>query len=340
MFTYESNCDLQTIADRIASSKRIVVTTHAKPDGDAIGSVLAFKRALEPKIQVDILLMGPVTASMRAVAGETSWINAEEQMPASGEDLVVMVDTGAFSQVSMIEHWLRDRHDHVVVIDHHASGDDTGSLRYVDAKAASATMLVLEVLDAMNVPIKGGRASVAEALFCGLATDTGWFRHSNADARAFSVASRLLELDIDRDGLFRSIEETAKPSRIALQAIALSSLEYVLEGRGSIMQLGPDDFKQASANSGELAGTVNIPMVMGQLEFSILLYSETGQETKASFRSKPPRRKNGPFVNVSEVAGQLGGGGHVHASGARIAGGIEEARAKIQSVLDDLEMGE
>ncbi len=338
MFTYESNCDLKTIAQRIASSKRIVVTTHAKPDGDAMGSVLAFKRALEPMMQVDILLMGPVTASMRAVAGETPWLNAEQQMPPSDEDLVILVDTGAFSQVSMIEEWLRERHDHAIVIDHHASGDDTGALRYIDAKAASATMLVLQVLDAMDIPIKGGSASVAEALFCGLATDTGWFRHSNADSRAFSVASRLLELDIDRDGLFRSIEETALPSRIALQAIAMDSLEYVLDGRGAIMQLGPEHFKAASANSGELAGTVNIPMVIGQLEFCILLYSETGQETKASFRSKPPRQPGGSFVNVSELAGRLGGGGHVHASGARVAGSLEEAREKIQSILDELEI--
>ena len=340
MFTYQSNCDLKTIAQQINSSKRIVVTTHAKPDGDAMGSVLAFKRALEPRIQVDILLMGPVTASMRAVAGDTPWMNAEQQMPPSGEDLVLLVDTGAFSQVSMIDEWLRERHEHVIVIDHHASGDDTGALRYVDSTAASATMLVLQVLDAMDHEIQGGPASVAEALFCGLATDTGWFRHSNADARAFSVASRLLELDIDRDGLFRSIEETARPSRIALQAIAMHSLEYVLDGRGSIMQLGPEDFKAASANSGELAGTVNIPMVIKEVEFSILLYSETGTETKASFRSKPPNRKGGPFVNVSELAGRLGGGGHVHASGARIAGSLEEARQKIQAVVDDLEIGE
>ncbi|MBG85022.1 MAG: hypothetical protein CMJ40_10830 [Phycisphaerae bacterium] len=340
MFTYESNCDLKTIAQRISESKRIVVTTHAKPDGDAMGSVLAFKRALEPRIEVDILLMGPVTASMRAVAGETPWLNAEQQMPPSGEDLVLMVDTGAFSQVSLIDEWLRERHDHVIVIDHHASGDDTGAFRYVDPTAASATMLVLQVLDAMDIEIQGGQASVAEALFCGLATDTGWFRHSNADARAFSVASRLLELDIDRDGLFRSIEETARPSRIALQAIAMNSLEYVLGGRGSIMQLGPEDFQRTSANSGELAGTVNIPMVIMEVEFSILLYSETGLETKASFRSKPPRHQGGPFVNVSELAGRLGGGGHVHASGARIAGGLEEARQKIQAVIDELEIGE
>ena len=300
-----------------------------------MGSVLAFKRALEPAIQVDILLMGPVTASMRAVAGETPWFNAEEQMPPANEDLVIVVDTGAFSQVSMIEQWLRERHDHVIVLDHHASGDDTGSLRYIDSKAASATMLVLEVLDAMGVRVQGGRASAAEALFCGLATDTGWFRHSNADARAFSVASRLLELDIDRDGLFRSIEETARPSRIALQA---SFTGYA--GRSWFDHGGADDFKTASASSGELAGTVNIPMVIGDLEFSILLYSETGLETKASFRSKPPKRRNGPFVNVSELAGRLGGGGHVHASGARIACGLDEARAKIQSALDELEMGE
>ncbi|MEE2907203.1 MAG: DHH family phosphoesterase [Planctomycetota bacterium] len=335
MFTYESNTDLATVAKTVAGASRIVVTTHSKPDGDAMGSTLALKRALEHQLDIEILLMGPVTAPMRAIAGSTPWIDAEQHMPQGGEDLVLLVDTGAFSQVEPIADWIRARRDHVIVIDHHASGDDIGSLRLVDSTAASATMLVMSLIEAMGLSIQGGPESVAESLFCGLATDTGWFRFSNADARAFAMASQLLKLGINRDGLYRTIEETAQPTRLALQARALQSLEYVLDGRGAIMRLEPGDFKDTAGNPGELAGTVNLPLVVGTVEFSVLLYSEKGQETKVSFRSKPSRQVGGPFVDVSALAGQLGGGGHVHAAGARVSGSIQEAHDQVLRILSE-----
>ncbi|MDG2424272.1 MAG: DHH family phosphoesterase [Phycisphaerales bacterium] len=337
MFTYQSNTDLKSIAQRISGANRIIVTTHAKPDGDAMGSTLALKRALDHQLDIEILLMGPVTSPMRAIAGTTSWIDAQQQMPKAGEDLVLLVDTGAFSQVEPIADWMRDRHDHVIVIDHHASGDDIGAMRFVDSTAASATMLVKSVIEAMGLPIEGGPGSVAEALFCGLATDTGWFRFSNADARAFSMASELLQTGINRDGLYRTIEETAKPTRLALQARALESIEYVLEGRCAIMQLLPSDFKETKGAPGELPGTVNLPLAIESVDFAVLLYSENGTETKASFRSKPSRELGGDFVDVSELARQLGGGGHVHAAGARVKGPVEDAIKVVQKVLDSLE---
>ena len=156
MFTYESNTDLQSIAKQVAAAKRVVVTTHAKPDGDAMGSTLALKRALDQRLDIEILLIGPVTAPMRAIAGSTSWTDADQQMPKGGEDLVLLVDTGAFNQVEPIADWFRERHDRVVVLDHHTSGDDIGATRLVDPTAASASMLVMELLESMGVSLEGG----------------------------------------------------------------------------------------------------------------------------------------------------------------------------------------
>lgn len=338
MFTYESNTDLESIANRVRGAKRIVVTTHSKPDGDAMGSVMALCRALQGQATVEPLFMGPVSAAIRAVAGATNWTDAEQHMPGSGEDLVIVVDTGAFSQVEPIADWLRERYDHIIVLDHHASGDDMGSMRFVDPTAASASMIVMELLEVMGLPITGGGGGVAEAVFCGLATDTGWFRFSNADSRAFATAARLLEIGVDRDGLYRTIEETARPTRLALQARALQSLEYVKDEQGAIMRLHPADFKETGGGPGELAGTVNIPMVIGTVEFCILLYSEQGKETKLSLRSKPARQAGASFVDVSALAKRFGGGGHVHAAGARIASDVDGARVLVLKELEDLEM--
>ena len=337
MFIYESNTDLTTVASLIQDAKRILVTTHAKPDGDAIGSTMALKRAMPDKVEV--VLMGPVSSAMRSVAGTTPWHDASQGMPAGGEDLILVVDTGAFSQVELMADWIRDRSDHVVVIDHHASGNEMGARRYVDSTAASCTILIKELLHEMGVVINGGTSSVAEALYCGLATDTGWFRHSNADARAFRVAAELLEIGLNRDGLYRTIEETAAPSRLALQARAMQSIEYVLDGRGAIMSLRPEDFKETGGTQGELPGVVNVPLQISTVEFAVLMCCEDGQETKLSFRSKPPFTPGSPFVNVSDLANKLGGGGHVHASGARVMGSIENARVILDEAVSQLETG-
>ncbi len=334
MFSYQSNTDLKTIAQRVGESTRVIVTTHAKPDGDAMGSTLALKRALDSMLDVEILLMGPVTSAMRAIAGSTPWIDADQQMPRGGEDLVLVVDTGAFSQVEPIADWIRERYERVIVVDHHASGDDIGSMRLVDSSAASATVLVKSLIEAMGLPIQGGPESVAEALFCGLATDTGWFRFSNADSRAFAMASELLQTGINRDGLFRTIEETAKPTRLALQARALNSIDYVMDGRCALMTLLPSDFKDSGGSPGELAGTVNMPLAIESVECALLLYSENGKETKISFRSKPPKQIGGDFVDVSQLARTLGGGGHVHAAGARFAGTPQEADQAVRQALE------
>ena len=153
------------------------------------------------------------------------------------------------------------------------------------------------------------------------------------------MAAELLEIGLNRDGLYRTIEETSAPSRLALQARAMQSIEYVLEGRGAIMTLGPDDFKQTGGTQGELPGVVNVPLEISTVEFAILMCCEDGSETKLSFRSKPPHSAGGPFVNVSDLANKLGGGGHVHASGARVNGPIQKARECVGEAIAQLGAG-
>jgi phosphoesterase RecJ-like protein len=330
--SYTSTATLEQLAVRIREAQTIVCTSHEKPDGDAVGSVLALVRALAPTKEIHGWLLGSVPPAMEAMTGDTPWthVGGVGAIPDYEPDLIIVLDTGAWSQLEVLQDWLRERADRVIGIDHHASGDDVASMRVVDAGAASCTMVVMRLLDCLDFELT---TPVAESLFGGLATDTGWFRQANANADAFSAAARLLAHGVDKDGLFRMIEETARSERLSLHARALGTVKWVLDGDVAIMKLTRDDFTETGGRRSEVVGLVNAPLVVNGAEMSVLLVEEFEGGVKASMRSKPPRTPGGSFVDVRAVANHLGGGGHVHAAGVRLDGDLETAaEAIIQAV--------
>jgi phosphoesterase RecJ-like protein len=331
--SYHSTATMETLAARIAEAHTIVCTSHEKPDGDAVGSVLGLVRALAPTKDMHAWLLGSVPPAMEAMIGDTSWthVGGPHKIPDLEPDLIIVLDTGAWSQLELLEDWLRDRADRVIGVDHHASGDEVAADRVVDAAAASCTMLVMQLIDCLGIELS---TPVAESLFGGLATDTGWFRQANADAAAFKAAARLLACGVDKDGLYRMIEETARAERLTLHARALASVQWVHDGAVAIMRLCRDDFAETGGRRSEVVGLVNAPLVVQGADMSVLLVEEFEGDVKASMRSKPPRKPGGPFIDVRAVAMQLGGGGHIHAAGARLKGDLDAATQAVTHAID------
>lgn len=337
MNEYRSNATVEQIARRICSAGRILLTTHVKPDGDAIGSALALHRALDQKvIAADIYLMGPLEPRLREVAGDTP-IFLDRSPPADEHDLVVVMDTGAWSQLEPIADWLRQRHDRIIGIDHHVKGDLVASMRLVDVIAASTTQILAGVIEAMGCEITGGPGGVAEAIFVGLATDTGWFRYSSAGPQAMRLAARLLELGVDKPRLYQIIEETARPQRLALMARALTSLEFALDGAVAIMTIRPEDFRATGGAVQDIAELVNLPMSVKAVRVAVLVAQTKPGRTKLSFRSKPdvPGVESVVSNDMNVLAQRFGGGGHVHASGASVEMDVDDARAALLAALEE-----
>ena len=216
------------------------------------------------------------------------------------------------------------------------------------------------LLDELGCDLTGGPGGVAEALFVGIATDTGWFRYPNATAETFALAARLLERGVDKTALFRELEETFPVQRLALQTRALASLEYVRDGAVAIQSLTHDDFVTTGGTVEHLTGLVNGPMVVGAVHeqedrvplLRVVPLRHPGDDlvrlrshlvfpaakpglTKASFRSKPCA-SGGPVKDdedVSALARRLGGGGHVFAAGARLDCGLEAAKERVRAAL-------
>ena len=331
---YESTTNYAGLAKRIQDASYIVVTTHRKPDGDALGSVIGLCRGLRSiGKKVDNIFIGPIEHGLLLATGDTDFLLFEEDgLPSEEPDLIIVADTGAWSQLEALEPWLRERRDRIIGLDHHANGDDLAPDRVVDISAAACAQVVMVLFDEMNIDLGRGCNSVAEALFIGIGTDTGWFRFSNADARCFADVSRLLEHDIDRYQLYRMLEETARPARMELLQRMLASIEYVESV--AIMTLRSTDFQETNGSSTDIVGLVNTPLVLENIQASVLMTDSDPSVTKISFRSKPSLPENPTsLIDVNSLASHFKGGGHVHAAGARVFSPLEEVKTRLIELL-------
>ena len=340
---YETNSTIEALAARIRSARRILVTTHQKPDGDAMGSVLAVVRAARAVgVAAEGWLVGPCEGNLLSFAGDDPVILVEPRnptMPHGEFDLAVVVDTGAWAQLEILAPWLRAMAPNVVGFDHHARGDDVATERVVDVRRGSCTAVLVDLVDALGVPLghggdDRGRGSIAEALYLGLATDTGWFRFSNARVAEFALAARLLEAGVDKDSMYQLIEQSSSAARVRLQGCALSSLVFMRGGSIAVMRLFAADFAETGALVEEGSGIVNMPMEIAAVRASVLAVEDAAAGVvKLSFRSKPAGR-DGAFIDVNDLAARFGGGGHVHAAGARLKGTLDEVVARVRAAVE------
>ncbi|MEE2972388.1 MAG: DHH family phosphoesterase [Planctomycetota bacterium] len=335
-FTYESNATAEEIAARLQAAGSVLILTHHKPDGDALGTSLALHRGLRQRgVASVVVLSGPIDPNLLTMVDDRDRIERIEEIGSlesrPDPDLVAVVDTGAWTQLETVGPWLRSRRDRTVGIDHHARGGSVAGLRVVDTSCASATQALVPVLDALGVDLNTDR--IAEALLLGLATDTGWFRFSSAGPEVYRLAARLMESGADKDAIYARVEQNASPARFAMLARALGSLSFADRGAMAVMRLGLEDFAETGANLEELAGIVNEPLEIGSVRGSVLLTEAEAGKTKLSFRSKPDTDGRG-FIDVNELAARFGGGGHVHAAGARIELELDAAVERLLSEFD------
>jgi phosphoesterase RecJ-like protein len=341
MSSYASTASIAQIADRIRGASHIAVLTHARPDGDAAGSVLAAVRAMRAVgLRAKGYFCGSVDPNIQSLAQSDETVHGNPPTMDSTIDLALLVDTGSWNQVEPLDGWLKSMAGRVVGLDHHGRGDPIASDRVVDTTAAAATQVVAELVDALGIDLRqhGGRHSIAEALFVGLATDTGWFRFESVTPAVLALASRLLAAGVDHTHLHQVLEENGRPARLGITARALSSVTLHREGRIAIMLLGESDFAATGAGSDDIGGIVNIPLTIRGIEMSCLLSEQSTGITKCSFRSKPMGEGHRD-IDVNAFAAQFGGGGHVRAAGARIAMPLAQARARVESAVAALDIG-
>ncbi len=331
---YASNLDLPKAAAWLLKGESFTLLTHAKPDGDAWGSVVAMAAALRSLgKQVTAAFAPPVPAALAELPGHEGTITLDERtdLPGAGVDRVVLLDTGAWSQCEPFAGYLKANLQRTLIIDHHRSGDIEAKHRYVEPEAAATCEILDELLKQFK--IRNSRFEIRNSLFVGIATDTGFFRFSNTSPRTLRLAADLIEQGVDSAAMYEQLELCERREKLELTRRALDSLHWVAGGCAAVMTLRLSDFEQSGALEEESERLVNIPLQVAATRVSALLCekrNEQGVICRLSLRSK----STGRTVDVAQLAGQFGGGGHMRASGARIDAAIDAALPQVIAALD------
>jgi phosphoesterase RecJ-like protein len=309
----------------LAAAGRLVLTSHQRPDGDALGCLAALARAARAAGKTArVVVHDPLPARYAFLFEQPPAGSAEFAALAERADRIVVVDTSSFAQLEPVEPALRQFSPKVLVIDHHLSSDELGDT-WRDVAAAAAGVMVLELLELLSWPVD---AAISQALLTAILTDTGWLHHANTDRRALLAVAQLAQ-GANLNELYQRIYQTDRPARLKLLAIALDSLEFSHQDQLAVMSLGPDDFARTGAAADESEDFVNEPLRVASVEVSAILVEQPGGGIRASLRS---RRK----VDVAAVADEFGGGGHSRAAGFRSQLPLAQLKSRLTQLCQGL----
>ncbi|RJP30702.1 MAG: bifunctional oligoribonuclease/PAP phosphatase NrnA [Phycisphaerales bacterium] len=326
--------------DLVASMQRPLVISHTRPDCDAYGSLIALRSILRA------LGRDPQILAFNPIPRTYSFLERFEFIPVWGRDAgsdalagtdgVIITDTCSYSQLEPLAEWLTSTTAPKVAVDHHATRDVPVDAAVIDDGAAAACLLIHEWAKLMEWPVDD---DAARALFLGIATDTGWFCHSNTDARAFAAVAELTARGIRPNEYHVMVLQSDTAARVRLLGEALHSLELFCQERLAVMTLDAATFQRIDARTSETENVINEPLRIRSVIVSVLLIEQPDGPVRVSFRSKAPIEGYvSADVDVSAIAARFGGGGHRRASGARIEGTLADVRRRVvERVSEELE---
>lgn len=306
---------MKDVVERLRAAERIAIVSHRDPDPDTIGSAVALGLALERLgKQVSWHCADPVPEHIRFLARADRYSTAP---PGEDVDLVVTVD---FGDASRAEFALPVRPP-LVNIDHHVSNVRFGVANLVDVTSAATGELVARVIDALGVP---WTPEMATAALLAIMTDTGSFQFPSTDARALDRAARLREAGADLDAITYNVFRSRRFEALKLWGFAFSRLVRELDGALVWAWLEPGDYASAGARDEDVSGLVEQIARSSGMRVT-LLFNRDESGVKVSCRTSPFP----PTVDAAALMGGFGGGGHVRAAGALVAGEPEEVRARV-----------
>jgi phosphoesterase RecJ-like protein len=319
------------ILDTLSRCQRVLVTTHVRPDGDALGSVAAMILGLQKKgIHAEALLLSHLPRKYAFVFEENKipFHDAETAWPAGLDldsfDCLLVIDTGTWSQLpglkQRIETWPKPK----LVVDHHLTQENWADLKLVVKEAAAAGEIVAELLETWDVPID---SAIASAIYLALVSDTGWFQFSNTRPFTMRLAATLMEAGVDTDRLYQLLYQSERAQRIALQARIVQSMELLAGGRLAVLTARKQDFTETGANVPDTENVINTPLQIATVQASILITEPADfGPTRVSLRSKGQ-------IDVAKFAEQFGGGGHARAAGLKVDGPFQDAHDKVVKAM-------
>jgi len=327
-----NDVNFQKAVELINKSKRVLITTHTRPDGDACGAVAAvYDTLISLGKKAELILPSELPewyeflfAKKPAILGKDVSVEQLKKGEFFQPDLIILIDVNSNNQLSKFAEVLKQNKKSVIVIDHHMTNDGLGDIELIDTDAAATGLIVFDLMKYAGWKLN---KKIATALFVAIATDTGWFCFNNTDSRVFSACAELIQSGAGPAKLHNDLYRDFSVQRFRLMTAMLNTLELHFEGRLAIQHLLRDDFKRAGAADKDTENLIDECQRIGTVEAAALFVGLADSRFKCSLRSKGS-------INVRLIAQKFGGGGHTMAAGVHLAGPLENAKQLIKAEVE------
>jgi len=314
--------DWRPFTKLVGEAQSFVLTSHMRPDCDAIGSEIGLALALRS--------LGKTVRIVNAdpVPPHIAFIDPNHDVQVLGQDVteadlksdvLAVLDTSAWSQLGPMADVVRNTAARRVVIDHHVSQDDMSATVFKDTSSESTGRLILQGVDAIGATLT---QQIAAPLFAAVATDTGWFRFPSVGEATLAATTRLVAAGAKPHEIFAALYEQNTLPRLLLQGLILGKIKSHVGGRLLSTALTQADLKSVGAEATDTEDVINRLLSVRGVEVALLFLELGPQETKVSLRSRSA-------IDVNQIAAQFGGGGHKAASGVRYKGPLSEAEPAV-----------
>ena len=312
----QSTPPIDAVLSSIARADRLLVTAHARPDGDAVGSVLACWMMLQRMgKQADMVLSDRVPWIYRGLPC-SSQVRQCSQVEGN-YDAVILLECDSIERTRL--GGLENRF--LINIDHHTSGRAFADVNWIDSDACAVAEMVYHLIGAAGISLT---AEMAACLYTAVLTDTGSFCFAGTDAHTFELARDLVRHGADPVQLARDVYFSNPAAKMRLLGAALANLHH--DGRLAWLWVSEQDMDRAQAAEEDCEGIVNYAIGIAGIEVAVFLRELRDHRVRLSLRSKGR-------VNVATIAEQFGGGGHENASGCTLQGPLPVATDRILEYL-------
>lgn len=314
---------LSQVVELIEKKKFFGITTHARPDGDGIGSSLGLYwllRSLGKEVEVIFRDDIPVSYTQLPDAGKIKTIDKIDKK----YDAVFVIECS-----DVLRPGIEGLPEQFVVnIDHHATCEHFGDINWIDSTASAVGEMIYNLCKAI-----GGKISleIANCIYMALVTDTGSFHYSNTTERTFKVASELVRIGVKPHKISEMVYNGYPWSRVELMAQVMATVKRDESGRVASLRQELSMAESSGAVDGDNNGFVNFPLMAKEVLAVVYMKETRTGRYRVSLRSKGD-------INVAKVAEKFGGGGHKNAAGCRIEGDWDEVeQVMVQAVLEAVE---
>ncbi len=308
-------------------SPRVLVASHANPDGDAIGALIAMGLALDAAGKsVTLYNESPIPAVYRFLGGVHRVEGRLE--PGCGYPTAVVLDCGSVERIGLEAERVA-RIPVVINIDHHVTNTRFGTYQYVDTTASATSEIVYRLIARLGI---GLDRDMATALYTGILTDTGSFRFSNTSRDAFAICEALIGRGADPYRVAQHVYGKYSLGRIKLLNLALDSIEITAGGKMSLMALTREMFEETGTHPEDADGMINYARRIEDVRVAVLIREGVnGSRQNGAGKTYHVSLRSDGSVDVAAIAAAYGGGGHLTAAGFNVESTLSDLKTAIVS---------